>query len=99
MNELAEALNQTILTHTPDVHSMLSSLGKALFYPKGILSQTAEAKQKATRFNATIGIAREGGKAMHLPCVMAEFSGLGPDAVLPYAPVLGRPELRRQWKE
>jgi len=99
MNELAEALNQTILTHTPDVHSMLSSLGKALFYPKGILSQTAEAKQKATRFNATIGIAREGGKAMHLPCVMAEFSGLGPDAVLPYAPALGRPELRRQWKE
>ena len=34
-------------------------MGKALFFPKGILSQSAEAKQKAGKINATIGIAKE----------------------------------------
>ncbi|NQV35263.1 MAG: aminotransferase class I/II-fold pyridoxal phosphate-dependent enzyme [Phycisphaeraceae bacterium] len=98
MNELAKELNQTIMNDTPSVHAMLSSLGRELFYPKGILSQTAEAKQKAIRFNATVGIAKQGGQAMYLPSVMSEFSGLGPDQVLPYAPVLGLPGLRQQWK-
>ena len=38
---------------------MLSDLGRKLYFPKGILTQSAEAKQKATRYNATIGEARE----------------------------------------
>jgi aspartate/methionine/tyrosine aminotransferase len=78
---------------------MLSSMGRELFYPKGILSQTAEAKQKATYVNATIGIAREGGQAMYLPSVMSAFADLGPDAALPYAPAMGLPELRQHWKK
>ena len=39
-------------------------LGKRLFFPKGILAQSAEAKEKAKRYDATIGIARENGKPM-----------------------------------
>jgi len=35
------------------------------YFPKGIISQSAEAKQKAHRFNATIGIATE-ARAMAL---------------------------------
>ena len=54
MNKLAEGLNQASMANTPSAHSMFSSLGQALFYPKGILSQTAAAKQKATFFIATI---------------------------------------------
>ena len=46
---------------------MLSALGRRLYYPKGILTQSAEARQKAHRSNATIGIATEGGEPMHLP--------------------------------
>ena len=34
---------------------MMSHLGKDMFYPKGILSQSAEAKR--TTYNATIGMA------------------------------------------
>ena len=49
---------------------MLSDLGKRLFFPKGILAQSAEAKEKAKRYDATIGIARENGKPMFLPSVM-----------------------------
>ena len=45
INKLAEELNQTIYTNAPDVFNMLSSLGKELYFPKGILSQTAEAKK------------------------------------------------------
>ena len=99
MNKLAEDLNQTILANAPDVFNMLSSLGKELYFPKGILSQTAEAKQKATRFNATIGIAKEGAEAMHLPSVMKQFSNCLPNEVLPYAPSTGKPELRKKWQE
>ena len=99
MNKLAEDLNQLIWTNTPCICEMLSSLGKELYYPKGILSQSAEAKQKATRYNATIGIATEGKQAMHLPSVMKQFSGHLPNEVLPYAPAAGKPELRHEWRE
>lgn len=99
MNKLAEELNSTIQKNSPNVFTMLSSMGKELFFPKGILSQSAEAKQKATRYNATIGIAKEGAEAMHLSSVMKQFSGHLPNEVLPYAPSTGKPELRKKWQE
>lgn len=99
MNKLAEELNQVIWANTTCVGEMLSSLGRELYYPKGILSQSAEAKQKATRYNATIGIAKEGVQAMHLPSVMKQFSGHTPNELLPYAPAAGKPELRHKWQE
>jgi len=99
MNKLAEELNHLIWMNTPCIGEMLSSLGRQLYYPKGILSQSAEARQKATRYNATIGIAREADQAMHLPSVMKQFSGHVPDELLPYAPAAGKPELRQKWRE
>lgn len=99
MNKLAEDLYQLIWTNTPCICEMLSSLGKELYYPKGILSQSAEAKQKATRYNATIGIAKERDQAMHLLSVMKQFSDHLPNEVLPYAPAAGKPELRHKWRE
>ena len=60
MNPLAEQLNQTIKSAAPHVYDMLSDVGKKLFFPKGILSQSAEAKEKAHAINATIGIANGG---------------------------------------
>lgn len=98
-NILATELNETIRGDNPCIYRMLSELGRALYFPKGILTQSAEAKQKAHRYNATIGIAREKGQAMHLPAVMKHFTGLAPDEVLPYAPSTGRPDLRARWKE
>jgi aspartate/methionine/tyrosine aminotransferase len=96
---LANELNREIQKEAPDVFSMLSGLGRELYFPKGILTQSAEAKQKASRYNATIGIAREDGVAMHLPCVMRRFAGLSPDETLPYAPSPGLPALRAKWRE
>lgn len=99
MNPLAAELNQTISEHAPQVMRLLSDLGKELYFPKGILTQTAEAKQRATRYNATIGEARECQRAMGLPSLMRHFSDLSTDDVLPYAPSAGRPELRARWRD
>jgi len=74
-------------------------VGKQLFFPKGILSQSAEAKEKAHRFNATIGMATEKGQTMCLPSVMGMLKGLTPEEALTYAPSFGLPPLRQAWKE
>ncbi|MBC7293655.1 MAG: aminotransferase class I/II-fold pyridoxal phosphate-dependent enzyme [Thermoleophilia bacterium] len=99
MNPLAAELNQVIEQHAPAVLGMLSTLGRELYFPKGILTQTAEAKQKAYRFNATIGEAREAGHAMSLSAITEHFVDLDADEVLPYAPSAGRAELRARWRE
>jgi aspartate/methionine/tyrosine aminotransferase len=99
MNPLAVELNQIIEQHAPAVMRVLSDLGKELYFPKGILTQSAEAKEKATRYNATIGEARELQRSMGLPAIMHHFSDLDPDRVLPYAPSAGRADLRTAWRE
>jgi aspartate/methionine/tyrosine aminotransferase len=81
------------------VYAMLSEFGKRIYFPKGILSQSAEAKEKAKRFDATIGIAREGGRPMFLPSIMQHFPGLTPAEALTYAPATGQPDLRRKWRD
>jgi len=97
MDPLAEELNQTIQRHNPHLYEMLSPFGKRIFFPKGILSQSAEAKQKAHLHNATIGIALEKGKAMHLDCIHDWVRDLDPDDIFPYAPAAGKPALRELW--
>ncbi len=98
MNSIAAELNGTITAANPRLFDMLSMMGKNLFFPKGILSQGAEAKQKAYRMNATIGIATERGGTMFLDSVMDTIHNIPPEEVLPYAPSFGLPELRNIWK-
>ncbi len=96
---LAKELNDAIERENPHVYGMLSELGKRLFFPKGILAQSAEAKDKAKKHDATIGIAREKGKPMFLPSVMKYFTDITPADALTYAPATGRPDLRKKWRE
>ncbi len=98
MNPLAKELNNIITEINPYIYEMLSEVGKNLFFPKGILSQTAEAKEKAYRFNATIGMATEKGAPMYLPSIM-KWINLPPEKSITYAPAYGIPELRIVWKE
>jgi aspartate/methionine/tyrosine aminotransferase len=99
VNPLAKELNNTIEKANVHIYEMLSTVGKNLFYPKGILTQSAEAKEKAHRFNATIGMATEEGQTMYLPSVMAMIQGLEPGEALTYAPSFGVMALRKAWKE
>jgi aspartate/methionine/tyrosine aminotransferase len=99
MNPLAEELNQIIQHANGHIYEMLSEVGKNLFFPKGILTQSAEAKEKAHKYNATIGMAMEKGHTMHLPSVMAMIDGLKPEEALTYAPSFGIMPLRSAWKD
>jgi aspartate/methionine/tyrosine aminotransferase len=99
LNPIARELNARLEAAAPEVLAMLSPLGRRLYFPRGILTQSAEAKEKGHRFNATIGIATEGGTAMSLPSVMEHIEGIGPDDAVNYAPAAGRPGLRKRWRE
>jgi len=99
MNPIAQELNEILRRANPHVFDMLSQVGRNLFFPKGILAQSAEAKQKAHRFNATIGMATEKGETMYLPSVMASIAGLTAEQALTYAPSFGIPKLRQVWQE
>lgn len=100
MNELAQALNKSIQADNEYVYDMLSQLGKEMFYPKGILSQSAEAGKKAHRFNATIGIATENNQPMHFQHIQDMFGEeISPKDLFPYAPPQGKEELRNVWKK
>ncbi len=99
MNSIAQALNQDIEKGNPHLLEMLSGMGKNLFFPKGILSQSAEAKEKAHKLNATIGIATERGETMHFSSVMDSICTIRPEASLTYAPSFGIPALRKTWRD
>ncbi len=99
MNPIAQELNNNIESGNPHILKMLSVTGRNLFFPKGILSQSAEAKEKAHRINATIGIATEKGDTMFLPSIMDSISGIKPSASVNYAPSFGIPALRKAWQD
>ncbi len=99
LNPLARELNEALAAVAPEVLAMLSPLGRRLYFPRGILSQSAEAKARGHRFNATIGIATEGGQAMYLPSVHRHLDGVAPDDAYPYAAGGGRSGLRERWRE
>lgn len=99
MNPLAVELNNMIEKGAPAVMRVLSRLGKELYYPKGILTQSAEAKLRAHRYDATIGEARAQKHAMGLPAIYEQLCRLSTDEVLPYAPSAGRADLRSMWQE
>ena len=100
ISPVAEELNKIISESSPAVFSLLSNYGKRIFFPKGIVSQSAEAKEKASLFNATIGIAKENGVAMKLSSVEEYIHpDLGVSTVLPYAPSGGVDKLRKLWEK
>lgn len=100
MNPQALKLNETLQRVAPQVYDMLSQLGKQIYFPKeGILNQSAEAGKLAKKYNATIGIATENGKPMHLKVIQDTLSAYDPKDLYGYAPPAGKPELREAWKQ
>ena len=102
LNPIAIELNEQIRAASPAVFALLSKLGRRIYLPKGILSQTTEANAKAHRFNATRAIAQDfsqhGDDMMHLAVSRELVPALPLEDIYGYAPVLGQPELREAWK-
>ncbi|OFW59749.1 MAG: hypothetical protein A2W01_07970 [Candidatus Solincola sediminis] len=99
MNPLAIESNEIIRQDAPVFYAALSALGRELYFPKGILTQTAEAKRDAHKYNATIGIATSGGQPIYLPALMELLDDMKPGEIFPYAPATGLPELRSLWRD
>ena len=99
LNPLAQNLAEKLSESAPEVLDMLSEYGRGIYFPKGILTQSAEAGAKAHLYNATIGIATEAGGPMYLPAFESQLDSADPADVYPYAPAAGRPRLRELWKQ
>jgi aspartate/methionine/tyrosine aminotransferase len=99
LNPIAQSLREKLEEAAPEVLAVLSAYGQRLYFPKGIISQTAEAKQKAHRFNATIGIATEADGPMALSSIVSQLGDVPIADALTYAPPAGRPGLRTLWRK
>ncbi len=97
MNSIAQELN-SVLEGTV-VSDLLSDFGKRFYFPKGIVAQSAEAKKKAHRFNATVGMATSKGIPMYMESVKEQVPTLSASEMFPYAPTPGVLELREKWRE
>ncbi|MDR1933821.1 MAG: aminotransferase class I/II-fold pyridoxal phosphate-dependent enzyme [Spirochaetales bacterium] len=97
MNPLATELN-AVLAETV-AGRLLSCFGQRMYFPKGIVVQSAEAGRRAKRFNATAGMACENGQPMILPAVRELTPGFSPAESVAYAPAGGDPEIRGLWKQ
>jgi len=99
MNELALELNKILEGSVVD--SFLSPLGRRMYFPKGIVAQAAEAKEKAKLYNATAGLATSHGVPMHIREIMDCFKDgiFTPADIFSYAPGGGDKALRNLWKE
>jgi aspartate/methionine/tyrosine aminotransferase len=96
MHPLASALNAELATADSPLLTLLSLKGKRAYFPsKGILGQSAEAKDAT--INATIGTAfEEDGSPLCLEC-LEELVKL-PSTSFLYAPSFGLPSLRETWR-
>ncbi len=99
LHDIALQLNDTIIKTNKHVYEMFSEEGKRMYMPKGVLSQTAQAKFKKVKYNATIGIATENDQPMYLECIDRYFQNIKPIDTYPYAPSTGLKELREVWKD
>jgi len=97
MHSIAEDLNQRLATTV--VGRTLSRFGQRIYFPKGIVAQSNEAKKSATTFNATVGIALADGEPMILPTIQDNLPRLSPSESIDYAPPGGDNRLRVLWKE
>ena len=97
MNKLAIELNEIISGST--AYELLSDYGKRMYFPKGIVAQSAEAGKKAHKYNATIGMAVSRGQAVELNSLKKLLPELTPAEAVTYAPTSGDPALVKLWKE
>jgi len=97
MNPLAEELNSQL---GPTVAGrLLSRMGSRLYFPKGIIAQSAEAKKSAHAANATIGMAYNCGKPLILPIVAESMPTLNAEQIVAYAPTAGVEQVRNSWQD
>ena len=80
------------------LNDFLSSFGKRVYLPNGILVQNAQAVEYCKDLNATAGVAKLNGSIMYLDSSMNYFSNsLIPSEIYSYSPIGGNKKLREIW--
>ena len=97
LNPLAQELNDTLRGSVAG--ELLSDLGTRIFFPRGIISQGAEAREFGKLANATIGTTMIEGKPAALPAIKKFAPELTNTELVSYTPTAGNPDLRKKWKE
>ncbi len=96
-------LNSILDTHP--VGACLSSLGRRIYFPKGIVRQSLQAKD--SRINATAGVAYSTIHTNHntgtkepliLSQIQKSMPEYSPSNIVSYAPTTGNPQLRTLWQ-
>lgn len=97
MHPIAKELNN--LLRGTVVDQLLSNVGRRMFFPRGIVAQTAEAMAAGVQHNATQGIATVAGEPQVLPSVSRHYTALSSAQIAAYAPTGGILELRMAWQQ
>ena len=97
MDKLAAELNSVLEGTVAD--RLMSKMGKELYFPRGIIAQSAEAKKSAYTANATIGTACSKGIPLILSAVAENMPALSADESVAYAPTAGIEKIRLEWKK
>jgi aspartate/methionine/tyrosine aminotransferase len=97
MNCLAEELNS--LLNGTIAGRLLSNLGRRLYFPRGIIAQSAEAKNLALTANATIGMVYTEGEPIILSAIADSLPGLKSGEIVAYAPTAGVEKVRKAWRD
>lgn len=96
-NPLAQELNAVLGSCIAG--RMLSDLGERLYFPKGIIAQSGEAKKLGKTANATIGMACKDGKPVILSSLKDQLPSLTSAEAVAYPPTAGNEDLRALWLE
>ena len=97
MNPLAIELNSQL--NGTVAGRLLSRMGSRIYFPRGIIAQSAEAKKTASRANATIGMAYSHGKPLILSAIADSLPTLAAEEAVAYAPTAGIEQLRKDWQK
>ena len=97
INPLAQELNKTLKGSIAD--SLMSEMGRRLYFPNGIIFQGGEAAKDAHLANGTIGMAVSNGTPIELDSYKKLFPSLSPKETVAYAKTAGNPDFRKIWKE
>ncbi len=97
MNNLAIELNKKI--EGTALYNQLSDFGKRIYFPKDTKIQSAEAKELATKYNATEGMAFKDHKLISISSITQFFSDLDLEESISYAGSAGDAELRDLWEK
>ncbi len=95
INPLAAELNEVLANCIAG--RLLSDLGKRLYFPKGIIAQSGEAKKFGKTANATIGMAVKDGKPIILSSLKDQLPSLTSGEAVAYPPTAGNDDLRALW--